>query len=382
VTTVASSVSSLDNLSRVVADAYAARTRLRIVGRGTWLDAGRPVDADAALDISTLAGIVEYSPGDFTLTALAGTTLADLDAAVMANGQYLPLDPVGGRAGTLGATLATTSVGPLAASSGTPRDGTLGVTFVDGTGAVIRGGGRVVKNVAGFDLVRLVVGAWGTLGVIGEATVRLRAIPQVDCTMAVPLPSDLVTMAATLHAVSGDQLQPLAAEILSPQVARNCGLAPSAILLMRLAGNTTSVRHRQGALASVARAQEVPSTVWDHLSGTESPASSAIRVSVPPSEIAGLWMDLTHRLGAADVAMLGDVRRGVVRIVVPRDSEEPLRDLIAKPPTGSTVICEQLSAASWPAPSPRLTHRLARTLKETFDPQGILNPGILVPASA
>ena len=182
-------ITSIDELAHTVRDAYAARTQLRIVAGGAWLDAGRPVHADALLDLAALSGIVDYAAADFTLTALAGTTLAAIDVAALAHGQYLPLDPHGARTGTLGATLATASTGPLATSAGTPRDVTLGVTFIDGSGAAIQGGGRVVKNVAGFDLVRMTIGAWGTLGAIGQATVRLRAIPPMDITLAVPMPS-------------------------------------------------------------------------------------------------------------------------------------------------------------------------------------------------
>src|SRR5439155_9619738 len=100
-------------------------------------------------------GIVEYVPGDLTLTARAGTTLAEIRDATAAEQQWLALDPHGSDDGTIGATVATASAGPLATAFGTPRDLVLGVEFLTGGGALARGGGRVVKNVAGFDLVRL-----------------------------------------------------------------------------------------------------------------------------------------------------------------------------------------------------------------------------------
>ena len=131
-----------------VLDAANRGVGLRIAGSGTWLDAGRPVVASETISTRELAGIVEYVPGDLTLTARAGTTLAEVRDATSAHGQWLALDPAGTSDGTLGAMVSTASSGPLRTYFGTPRDLVLGVEFITGTGAVARGGGRVVKNVA------------------------------------------------------------------------------------------------------------------------------------------------------------------------------------------------------------------------------------------
>lgn len=163
------------DISAAVRDAAAAGGALRIVGRGTWLDAGFPVSADAQLVLGDDNGIVAYVPDDLTVTARAGTTLRELNDALGAHDQWIALDPDGGPDVTIGATVATCSYGPVAAFFGTPRDQVLGMTVVLGTGEVIRVGGRVVKNVAGFDLTRLMIGAWGTLGVITEVTLRVRS---------------------------------------------------------------------------------------------------------------------------------------------------------------------------------------------------------------
>ncbi|MEP7344869.1 MAG: FAD-binding protein [Gemmatimonadaceae bacterium] len=375
-------VTSIDELAEVVGEAAAARTRLRIVAGGGWLDAGRPVRADAALDLSALSGIVDYAPGDFTVTARAGTTLAAIDAAVVEFGQYLPLDPHGARTGTLGATLATASAGPLAASAGTPRDTTLGVTFVDGSGAIVQGGGRVVKNVAGFDLVRLIIGAWGTLGAIGEATLRLRAIPPADLTLSLPMPSGAERLASSLRAIANADIQPLASELLNEAMARRTGAGTSCTLLIRLAGNVSGVRAQRDALSRVAPVQEAPAGIWRRVTEAEPAGARVIRVSALMADVAQLWGDIASRVGADDVLMLASVRRGVVRVCVPPDHEAQLQRLLDQPPARSTVIGERLAVSSWPAPSERLTHRLASTMRETFDPQGILNPGILTPEAA
>jgi glycolate oxidase FAD binding subunit len=152
------------------------RAALRIVGHGTWLDGGYPVRATNVLSLADDRGVVEYVPGDLTITVRAGTTLAEIAETLGAAGQWLPLDPLGrDTSTTIGAVVATGSYGPLAAWYGTPRDQVLGLTVVTGNGVILKTGGRVVKNVAGFDLTRLMTGAWGTLGVITQVTMRVRA---------------------------------------------------------------------------------------------------------------------------------------------------------------------------------------------------------------
>lgn len=162
-------------IAAAVRDAAASGIPLRIVGAGSWLDAGHPVHARERLCVGDDTGIVAYAPGDLTVTVRCGTRLGELADALRSEQQWLPLDPAGGPDGTVGATVATCSYGPAAALFGTPRDQVLGLTVVTGRGDVIRPGGRVVKNVAGFDLTRLMIGAWGTLGVITEVTLRVRS---------------------------------------------------------------------------------------------------------------------------------------------------------------------------------------------------------------
>lgn len=162
-------------IAAVVREAGVAKKPLRIVGRGTWLDAGSPVSAKTRLELADDCGIVAYAPDDLTVTTRAATTLQELADTVAERDQWIALDPEGGPDCTIGATIATCSYGPAAAFFGSARDQVLGMTIVLGTGDIIRPGGRVVKNVAGFDLTRLMIGAWGTLGVITEITLRVRS---------------------------------------------------------------------------------------------------------------------------------------------------------------------------------------------------------------
>ena len=173
---------STDTIAAAIRESGVTRTPLRISGRSNWLDAGRPVRAGKDLSLRDDTGVVSYVPGDLTLTVRAGTTLSEIERATLEHDQWLPLDPYGSSDGTIGATIATASAGPLASAFGLPRDLLLGLEFVNGRGEIVRAGGKVVKNVAGFDLSRLITGSWGSLGVITEVTLRLYARPRADRT--------------------------------------------------------------------------------------------------------------------------------------------------------------------------------------------------------
>ena len=344
--------------------AHAERAPLRIVGRGGWLHAGRPVDASRTLDVSRMNGIVEYVPGDLTMTARAGTTLAEIADATAAHRQWLPLDPFGDPSGTLGATLATASAGPLGGSIGLPRDVTVGVSYVTGSGEIVRGGGRVVKNVAGFDLVRLTIGAWGTLGVITEATVRLRARPEVDETFVLALPAERDALSTLLSTIRVAAVEPLAAELLSPPCANRIALGNQAVMLVRLAGNTTGVHHQRATLARLASCEPVSNDVWLKLRQSDPGAGSVVRVSRRPSELARLW---SIALTFPDVDAHATLARGIVRLRLTSD-----RLLDAFDPADRRVF-EVGAPESVIAPSDAISGRL----RDAFDPARILNRGIL-----
>ncbi len=149
------------------------------------------------LDLRELTGIVEYDPGEYTFTARAGTTVAEVAAALAEHGQYLPFDPPRREQGaTLGGTVAAGLSGPRRMRYGGVRDFLIGVRFVDGQGRLVRGGGKVVKNAAGFDLPKLMVGSLGRLGVLTEVSFKVFPVPPSTATLAVNLPSVADAVAA------------------------------------------------------------------------------------------------------------------------------------------------------------------------------------------
>lgn len=254
---------SATELTAVVRDAHDRSIALRLAGRGTWLHAGGAVREGAQhVDLSGISGIVEYVPGDLTLTARAGTTLEELDAATAPHRQWCPLLPWGGDGGTLGATFATATRGPCSASLGEPRDLALGLEFVDGTGALVRAGGRVVKNVAGFDLTRLLVGSWGSLGAITELSVRLRVRPVADETWLLAVELGDASAASRVDAFRRGPYAPLALESLGPAQALALGL-PQAPLLVRLGGNASFVAASRAALRALGDAELGDPAIWN-----------------------------------------------------------------------------------------------------------------------
>jgi len=358
----------VDDALDAVRTARDEQTPLRIVGSGTWLDAGQPVQAAKSLDLSGLAGIIEYVPGDLVLTAYSGTTLAEISEATAAHGQWLPLDPFGDPRGTLGATLATASAGPLGGSVGLPRDVTVGLSFITGEGDVVSGGGRVVKNVAGFDLVRMTIGAWGTLGVITQASVRLRARPEVDETFAMPLPFERDAIATLLSNLRDAAIEPLAAELLTPACADGIGLGSDAMILVRLAGNSFAVQHQRSTLARLAECVPVPDEVWSRLRNTDPQEGGVVRVSRRPSELARLWSTTMALPGANAHATFG---RGIVRIRLTSADTSALASFDA----GDRRIFEK-APAGWNHAG-ATPEGISRRLRDAFDPARILNRGIL-----
>ena len=355
-------------------------TPLRITAGGCWLDAGRPVRNAAPLSLAGDDAIVEYVPGDLTLTARAGASLAEIARVTAAEGQWFAVEPFGAATGTLGATIATGSAGPLAHAFGTPRDNVLGIEAVTGIGDVVRAGGRVVKNVAGFDLTRLFTGAWGTLAVITEATVRLRARSEREETLAIALPaeSEMETWLAKLRALP---FSALALEMVNGAMSRALGLGDRALLLARLGGNADSLRAQLQAMRALGDAVPAPESTWRALAEIEPAGAAVARVSASPSRLHALWARLAP--GASDSPADGSlvhasVGRGIVRCIHRASTGVSLAswlEHIAR--TEGTHIFERLPASDWEKIPSRVDDPLSRAVRAAFDPQRVLNRGIL-----
>lgn len=319
--------------------AEAAAAVLRVATEEGWrvrFAGGTAVGSAAALVLTTerLAGIVAYEPADLVLSAGAGTTLGALRAQLAPAGQWLPLDPPGGAATTLGALVAGARAGPLREGYGTPRDQVLGLQLVTGDGRIVECGGRVMKNVAGYDLVKLLVGSRGTLGFLARVDLRLRALPACDRTLAFAAGSP-----GPLCALVGSQrearIEPVALELLSPATARAVAATGAAnagqwLLLIRLQGNAPAVESAAAQLKQLAAhmaSSGTPTTteepgdssrIWEELSRLEAGAALAVRLADRPSALAAT-LELAQGLpgvAAGEAPVVAHAGAGIVRVLV------------------------------------------------------------------
>ena len=376
-----------------VREAASSSTPLRIAGAGHWLDAGRPVAEPARmLSLAGDTGITDYVAGDLTLTARAGTSLSAIATVTAAEGQRLALDPFGPETGTIGAAIATASHGPLAQLFGGPRDNLLGLEFVTGAGTIARGGGRVVKNVAGFDLARLLTGSWGTLGVITEVTLRLRSRPERDETIVIAMPDDPAAFAERVERTRVLPAAPWAMELVNDALARHLSLGGGSRLLVRLGGNAAVVAAQRKTFSAVGEMADVPADTWDRLRVSEPAGAAVFRLSDLPSRLALTWRDAIRCVAPFPGSFLhATVGRGVVRCVIPGaavasaegsspaalESHPLVRALGVKPATPGRIF-ERLPAPLWRVLAPSAANdRLSRGVRAAFDPHRILNAGIL-----
>jgi glycolate oxidase FAD binding subunit len=359
-----------------IVDAAQRGVGLRVVGRGAWLDAGRPVRSSETISTGALTGITEYVPGDLTLTARAGTTLGEIRAATAEHGQWLALDPHGSDNGTIGATVATGSAGPLFTYFGRPRDLVLGLEFVSGRGVVARGGGRVVKNVAGFDLTRLLTGSWGTLGVITEVTVRLYARPESDETIAIAIENESGAQRVR-QLLRRLPFTPYACEVLNEALSQTLMGRAETTALVRMGGNAEAVRAQRAAFAELGDSSPVDGSVWQQLRAVEPPGAVVFRLSRLPSEIGQVWDAALSVTRACPGTLLhATPARGIVRCIVPTATAQ-LTDTF-QAITSVKRIGERLTMDLWQQCT--VSHSagdIPARVKNAFDPQGVLNRGIL-----
>jgi len=360
--------------------AIAAGTRLRPRGAGTWwTDPGGGADA-RALRLAGLTHVTDLAPADLVVTVGAGCPLDALDRALRERGVWLALDPPGHRARTVGGVLSVGAGGPLAARYGAPRDQVLGMTVVAGNGTPVRMGGRVVKNVAGFDLAKVVVGGYGAFGAIVEAHLRLRAVPAADVSVA--WTGSLRDVAAAARRVLAAGSEPAALEVLGPSVAGDLLAADAWALAIRQLGGRASVEEElavvSGAVGASLRRHGVDGTAgfwlrWREIAGAW---PVVLRVGADPS----LWPDAIalaeEHIGPA-AGVSATASRGTVRLGFPAVGAGALGSLReAAALHGWPVTLERADAALreaagvWGALDPGV-RRLAERLRGVFDPNRV-----------
>lgn len=388
---------SAADIAAVVQWAIAGGKALEIAGHGTKSGIGRPVHGDAVLDVSALSGVVAYEPPELILTAHAGTPIADIVALLASHQQELAFEPLdygpllGGAAGrgTIGGVIAANVSGPRRLRAGAARDHLLGAVAVTGRGDVIRAGGRVVKNVTGFDLCKLLAGSWGTLGVLAEVT--LKVLPRAPCeaTLAIFGLTDheaaavMAAAMATPFAISG------AAHLPDHIATRFAGLEGSeAATVFRVEGplpvDVDGLRNavrRFGAAATLDHAQS--RTLWRAIRDAAPLGADGVwgdrplwRVSVPPTSGHAVVAQISPA-----AASFYDWAGGLVWIAPPASpdcSAGAIRAAVAAAGGHATLVRAAPAARASIAPFQPEDGALAaltKRVKENFDPKGVLNPG-------
>lgn len=386
----------------MVAAAVAEGTPLEIVGHGSKRAVGRPVQAAATIDLCVLSGVTLYEPEELVLAAKAGTPVAEIESLAASRGQALAFEPMdygpllGGPSGrgTIGGLLAANLSGPRRIKAGAARDHVLGIAAVSGRGEAFKAGGRVVKNVTGYDLSRGLAGSWGTLGVFTEVILKVLPAAETETTLVL-VGLDMVAAGRAMRLamasaadVSGAAHLPAAAFGASGPLA---GLGRSATLL-RLEGIATSVEDRagrlSGLLAEFGRAErlapETSRAAWRTVRDVEplaaEPRRIVWRVSVAPTagpEVAAVAVDMAGGRAILDWA------GGLVWLALDEPGDDGGAALVrgaVKAAGGGHATLVRAPAelrTRIPAfePQPTALAALAGRLKAQFDPKGVLNPG-------
>lgn len=360
------------DLSELISTATAA---LSIIGGGTRM-IGLP--AGDALCTRGLSGITLYEPGALTMVAKAGTPLAEIKTAVAAENQRLAFEPadlrdVLGTKGesTIGGVVSVNASGPRRISAGACRDFMLGVRFVDGTGAIVKNGGRVMKNVTGYDLVKLLSGAHGTLGVLSE--VSLKVLPKVEMQLCLQLKDldDSKAVAAMSSALG------------SPYEVSGAARNLDGTVVLRLEGFEASVRYRAKELTrllahfgkvSCLDDQSQCTALWRDIRdarGFVGTGGDLWRISVKPSDAPRLIKAID-----ADTTLL-DWGGGLIWANMPKGADLRTRMCVAGHATLMRADSCTFQKLARFQPEPASLAKISANLRARFDPKGLLNPGLM-----
>lgn len=387
--------SSADELRDMVA---AASGPLSIEGAGTKAAWSHSPEVGQRLSTSQLSGIDFFYPAEMVVQCGPGTRLADLEAELQSGGHRLAFDPpdlgplFGKPAGqsSIAGVVAANLAGSRRAFRGGPRDHLLGVKFVNGSGEAIKSGGRVMKNVSGYDLCKLMTGSWGTLGVLSQVTLKTAPLMELRRSLVVQGLDEAQHLAA-LITVSRSPFDPVAAAYLPADLAVSLGF-DAAISLIEIEGlapsvdyraeQITALLHKQRAAPSLTiatRDQGASAALWTALKSVSpllGQPACLWRLKPKPSEAAALLASLRNRFADRGLKAYADWGGNLVWLA----SDQPIaRSELAALPVGQAT--QLLGSDSQPfAPLSALQLELQGGIKRAFDPQGRLNPQRLTSA--
>ena len=372
---------------------------LELVGRGTKRGLGRPSQTDLTLDLSSITGVTLYEPAELVLSAHAGTPVAEIEALLEKNNQQLAFEPIdygplyGNEAnrGTLGGVIAANLAGPRRIKAGAARDHFLGLSGVTGRGETVKSGGRVVKNVTGYDLCKLLAGSWGTLAALTDITIKVLPKAETEATVLVSGLDDARACAAMAAAMGSSCDVSGAAHVPDHVASWFEGLPrPEASTVMRLEGFTPSVAHRKETLAALMKEfgpvslldEKDSGVLWRDIRNVRPFTLEAARerplwrISVAPRR--------GHEIAAAitpAAQMFYDWAGGLIWVAMPFAGEPDaasIRGAVAIAGGHATLVRAPTAVRAamdvFTLEEPALA-ALSKRVKESFDPKGVLNPG-------
>jgi glycolate oxidase FAD binding subunit len=392
-----------DDVEKAIQWALAEDKTLEIAGGGSKRAIGRAAQWDATLELSSLSEITLYEPAELVLSAKAGTPLAEIETLLAANAQELAFEPldygpllgVTPGAATIGGVISANLSGPRRIKVGAARDHFLGVAAVSGRGESFKAGGRVVKNVTGYDLCKLIAGSWGTLAAMTDVTIKTLPRSETEQTVLV-LGQDDVTARKVMAAALGSFGDVSAAVHLpaavAARIAETSG-AQAAATAFRLEGVAPSVAQRKailetllapfGALATLG--EQSSRALWRAIRdvvpfAAKGPAGDRDiwRISTAPAQGSEVGRAL---VAAANAEVLYDWAGGLIWAALPPadDASAPLvRATVAKSGGHATLIRAPAAVRAKVdvfAPEPEGLAALTKRVRNGFDPQGVLNPG-------
>ncbi len=381
----------------IIRDHAEAKTTLAIIGGNTRSGFGNKVHA-AALSSRAISGIVAYNPAEMVMTVKAGTPVADVEAALAEARQMMAFEPMDHRAimgtsgePTIGGVFAANVSGPRRYVAGAARDSLLGIRFINGRGEAIKAGGRVMKNVTGLDLVKLLAGSHGTLGFLTEVTFRVLPVPPTETTMVISGLEDAIASNAMAAAMVTSVEVSGAAHLPESVKSRFIGgeLPDGAATVLRLEGLAASVEARAQKLQailsfigpSIFLAQDESRALWREIRDVRSyegnPAKPLWRVSVAPAQGHKLVAALRMQAG---IDAFYDWQGGLIWMQMEADPEaELLRHYIKTLGSGHAALLRATDAVRQAVsafePLNAVELALSRRVKEKLDPMGIFNPG-------
>lgn len=381
--------------AEMIAAAAAEGQGLEILAGGSKRSYGRASRPPHQLLVSRIRGVIDYEPSELRLTALAATPMAEIEALLEGAGQMLAFEPVHWRAvfgdghPTLGGVIACNLAGPRRVRAGAARDHFLGFSAINGSGEIWKAGGKVVKNVTGYDMCKLQCGAFGTLSLLTEMTIRVMPKPEASCSLIFPGWADEDAIVLLTQALNSPY-EVSAAAHLPAAAARRCGFA-EAVTALRLEGPKPSIAFREDALLKLLPGgeklgEQKSVKLWQDIGAVRPLAPEAAsclwRICPTPNKSPGMLREI--RAGFYSAESFYDWGGGLVWVSLSADETGPdggagiVRAAVGKAGGHATLIAAPehvRHSAPVFEPQPAALAALTKRIKANFDPRGVLNPG-------